>query len=76
MHNLSLSFDISAEHFSASALKDCISSKTTYQLTDTLYPVSETFKCFELSIAFFLFYLSVENVVCEMLLLDMSSSRY
>lgn len=53
MHNLSLSFDISAEHFSASALKGCIPSETSYQLTDTLYPVSETFKCFELSTAFF-----------------------
>lgn len=36
MRNLSLSFDMSAEHFSASALKDSISFKTAYQLTDTL----------------------------------------
>lgn len=53
LHNLSLSFDLSAEHFNASALKDCIPSETTYQLADTLYPVSETFKCFEFSIAFY-----------------------
>lgn len=36
MHYLSLSFDMSAEHFSASALKDSISFNAGYQLTNTL----------------------------------------
>lgn len=35
MLNLSLSFDMSAEHFNALALKDSILFKATYQLTDT-----------------------------------------
>lgn len=63
---------MSAEHLNASALKDSFSFEATYQLTDgySLYPVSETLKYLKLlfRVTFF-FFLSLENLVGEVLLL-------
>jgi len=77
MHNLSLSFDMSAEHFNASALKDSISFKATYQLADALS--IRYLKCssaLNFSLELFFFSLFLENLICEVLLFVKSSCGY